>query len=237
MANLGALRDIVLDNLQRVAGDSLVQGTNVDRWINHCIRKVIATRHNWDAMEATYTINTIAGQELYNFPSSETKDVKQIAIRLSATDFFSPLREDSEDQLDQNIPAARMTGVPVAWCRTGHAFRLRPAPSVSTYSIRARVWNYPILLVDDADTNYWTDEHDDLVEDLATALGYRWTGDFERYGSLWQVAMAELGERIANDAKRLRPSRQTVAPGRCAGKPASSAGTRLGEAGAYRQYP
>lgn len=237
MPNLAGLQSIVLDNLQRVASDSTLQVSNATRWINHAIRKVICTRHSWDAMEATYTINTIQGQELYNFPSPDTKDVKQIALRLSPGDYYSPLREDSEDQLDQDIPATVVNGIPVAWCRSGHAFRLRPTPSVSSYSIRARVWDYPELLVDPSDFNYWTQEHDDLVEDLATALGYRWLGDFERYGSLWQLAMAELGERIANDARRLRPARHTVAPSERAGRPRSSAGTRIGESGYYRMYP
>ena len=78
--------------------------------------------------------------------------------------------------------------------------------------IRARVWDYPTPLTDPSATNYWTLQHDDLIEDLATALGFRWLGDFERYNALLQVAMQELQTRIADDMKRLRPARQTVSP-------------------------
>lgn len=236
MASLAELRERILDNLQRVAGDSTVQSANADRWVNHVIRHVFATRHNWDAMEATYSINMVADQELYPFPSSDTKDVKQVAMRLDSTSPYMVLHEESEDQLDGNIPLTSISGIPRAWARAGNALRFRPAPSVSTYGIRVRCWDYPVLLSGDGATNYWTSNHEDLVEDLATALGYRWLGDFERYSALWQLGMAELKERVENDAKRLRPSRQTVAPSSRAGRPASTAGTRIGEDGYYRQY-
>ena len=237
MATLSELRDNVLNNLERTADDSAVEADNADRWINYAIRKVMCTRHNWDAMERTYSVNTVADQELYAFPSSNTKDIKQVALRLDSTSAYMPLREDSEDQLDQDIPLTDISGTPIGWCRAGNAFRLRPAPSVSTYGIRVRCWNYPALLSADADTNYWTTNHDDLVEDLATARGMFWLGNTQDYQVLWQQSMAELGERIANDTSRLRPKRKTISPSQRAGRPASSAGPRLGEAGYYRQYP
>jgi hypothetical protein len=237
LATLAELRDIVLNNLERAESDSAVDGDNVDRWINHAIRKVMCTRHNWDAMEATYTVNTVADQELYAFPSSNTKDIKQVALRLSSTSAYGPLREDSEDQLDEDIPLTTISGTPVGWCRAGTAFRLRPAPHVSTFGLRVRAWDYPAALTTDSATNYWTTNHDDLVEDIATALGFKWLGDTEEYAKLLGAAMGELDERIKNDARRLRPKRKTIAPGTRAGRAASSAGPRLGEAGYYRQYP
>jgi hypothetical protein len=235
LANLGELRAIVLDNLERAASDSNMQAANADRWINHVIRKLFCTRHNWDAMEATWSINTVAGQEIYAFPSPDTKDIKQLALRLSPDSPYRPLREDSEDQLDEDSPLTVIGGTPSGWCRTGTAIRLRPVPGTSNYRIRARVWDYPTPLTDPAHTNYWTRDHDDLIEDLATALGFRWLGDFERYGALYQVAMKELQDRIADDAKRLRPSRQTVAPGVRAGRASSTVGPRL-SGDMYRQY-
>lgn len=236
MPNLGSLRESVLDNLQRVAADSVLQQANAERWINQTIRKAFCTRYNWDAMEATYSINTVAGQELYAYPSADTKDVKQIAVRNGPSGNFVPLREDSEDQLDGELPATVTGGVPRGWCRTGSAFRLRPVPSTSEIRIRARVWDYPAPLIGDAATNYWTLQHDDLVEDFATALGFRWLGDLERFGALWQLAQSELKERIEQDSKRLRPSRQTVSPSLRAGKPSSSVGPRIGDDSYYRQY-
>jgi hypothetical protein len=232
LANLGDLRSAVLDNLERAASDTNVQAANADRWINYVIRKTFATRHNWDAMEATWSINTVLGQELYAFPTPETKDIKQVALRLDPKSPYRPLREDSEDQLDEDISS--LPGIPCGWARSGMAIRLRPAPSSSNYRIRARIWEYPTKLVDPSATNYWTLQHDDLIEDLATAIGYRWLGDFERYGGIYQVAMKELEERIEQDAKRLRPSRQTVAPGMRAGRATSSVGPRFAEV--YRQY-
>lgn len=234
MANLGELRAIVLDNLERAASDSNLQSTNADRWINHVVRKLFCTKHNWDAMEATYSINTVVGQDLYAFPSSDTKDVKQVALRLSSDSPYLPLREDTEDQLDEAIPISTTGGIPVGWCRSGTAIRLRPVPSSSSMRIRARVWDYPAPLADDSATNYWTLQHDDLIEDFATALGFRWLGDFERYNALWQLASQELQSRIYDDAKRLRPSRQTVAPGMRAGRAASTVSPRFSEM--YRQY-
>jgi hypothetical protein len=236
LANLGELRQFVLDNLERAASDSNLQSQNADRWINHVIRKVFCTRHNWDALVATWSINTVADQELYPFPSADTKDVKQLALRLDTGSPYMPLREDSEDQLDEDIPMSRVGGVPCGWCRSGAAIRLRPVPSSSNYRIRARVWDYPAPLVDISATNYWTQQHDDLIEDLATAMGFRWLGDIERYNALWQLAFSALQERIAGDAKRLRPKRMTVAPGSRAGRAASTAGPRLSETGMYRQY-
>ena len=236
MANLGELRAIVLDNLERAASDTNVQSNNADRWINNVIRKSFCTRHNWDAMEATYSINTVSGQELYPFPSPQTKDVKQLALRLDSSSLYMPMREDSEDQLDWNIPVTSVGGIPKGWCRAGAGIRIRPVPSSSNFRLRARVWDYPTPLTDASATNYWTLQHDDLIEDMATALGFRWLGDFERYNALLQAAMNELQVRITDDMKRLRPSRQTVAPGMRAGKPSSSVGPRIGEDGYYRQY-
>jgi hypothetical protein len=236
LANLGELRAIVLDNLERAASDTNVQSNNADRWINNVIRQTFCTRYNWDAMEATYSINTVAGQEIYPFPSPQTKDIKQLAIRLDTGSPYMPMREDSEDQLDHNIPVTSVGGIPKGWCRTGAALRLRPVPSSSNYRIRARVWDYPTPLTDASATNYWTLQHPDLIEDLATALGFRWLGDFERYNALLQAAMGELQIRIADDMKRLRPARQTVSPSLRAGKPSSSVGPRIGEDGYYRQY-
>jgi hypothetical protein len=236
LASLGDLRAIVLDNLERAASDSNLQSSNADRWINNVIRKTFCTRYNWDAMEATYSINCVANQEMYPFPSPQTKDIKQIAVRLSSGSPYMPLREDSEDQLDHNIPLTVIPGVPKGWCRAGTSIRLRPAPGTSASRIRARVWDYPTPLTDPSATNYWTMQHDDLIEDMATALGYRWLGDFERYGAIWQASMQELQTRIADDMKRLRPARQTVSPSLRAGKPSSSVGPRIGEDGYYRQY-
>ena len=153
--------------------------------------------------------------------------------------FELPLHADArglEDQLDWNIPVTSVGGIPRGWCRAGAGIRIRPVPSSSNFRLRARVWDYPTPLTDASATNYWTLQHDDLIEDLATALGFRWLGDFERYNALLQAAMNELQVRITDDMKRLRPSRQTVAPGMRAGKPSSSVGPRIGEDGYYRQY-
>jgi len=237
LATLSELRASVLNNLERVSADSALEDANANRWINYAIRKVMCTRHNWDAMERTYSVNTVADQELYAFPSSDTKDIKTVSLRLSSTSVYMPLREDSEDQLDQDVPLTDISGTPIGWCRAGTAFRLRPAPSASTFGIRVRCWDYPAALSDDADTNYWTTNHDDLVEDLATARGLLWLGNTQDYQVLWQQAMTEMQERIANDMSRLRPKRKTISPSQRAGRPASSAGPRLGEAGYYRQYP
>lgn len=236
MANLGELRAIVLDNLERAASDTNVQAANADRWINNTIRKTFCTRYNWDAMESTYSINTVAGQELYPYPSALTKDIKQLAIRLSTGGIYMPLREDSEDQLDHNIPATTIGGIPKGWARSGTSIRLRPVPSNSNMRIRARVWDYPTPLTDASATNYWTLQHDDLIEDLATGLGFRWLGDFERFTALMQAGMGELQQRIIEDMKRLRPARQTLSPSMRAGRPSSSVGPRIGEDGYYRQY-
>lgn len=237
MATLAELREIVLNNLERTVADSATESANADRWINHVIRFVFCTRHNWDAMEATYVVNTVADQELYAYPSTNTKDIKQVAMRLGSDSAYFPLLEEFESQLDEDLPLETPGGTPVSWCRAGNAFRLRPSPAVSTYGLRVRTWDYPALLEDDADTNYWTNSHPDIIEQMATAMGFQWLGDDQKYGLRWQAGMAELQERVANDARRLRPRRTTLAPGTRAGRPTSSAGSRMGESGYYRQYP
>jgi hypothetical protein len=236
LANLGDLRAAVLDNLERAASDSIAQASNVNRWINHAVRYVLCTRHNWDSMERTYSVSLVAGQDLYAYPSLYTKDVKQVALRLDSTSPYFVLREDSEGQLDEDLPKTLVNGVPISWCRSGTSIRLRPTPSVSTFGIRARFFEYPMPLVTDADANYFTNEQEDLVEDIATAYGFRWLGSMDRYQALLGVAMQEMDLRINNDAKRLRPKRMTVAPGRAAGRAQSSAGTRFGD-DYYRMYP
>jgi hypothetical protein len=99
--------------------------------------------------------------------------------------------------------------------------------------IRARVWEYHCSAHRSSATNYWTTNHADLIENFATALGYAgWATSSATAPSASRDR--ELGTRIENNAKRMRPSRMTVAPGQRAGKPTSSVGAALGES--YRQY-
>src|SRR5262245_6513089 len=234
--NFGEITDAVMDNIERFASDSALDRSNAMRWVNEAIRFHFCTRHNWDAMERTHSINTIANQELYGFPSENTKDIQQVALRVDSGSPYCPLIEESEDQLDQNFPATELGAMPLGWARAGTAIRLRPVPSTSNFGLRVRSWQYPDLLSDDAETNYWTNQHWDLVIQLATALGWLWLGRNETYQLIWGVAVSTLEERIKEDMKRLRPHRRVVTPSGTAGRIGSSAGPR-NSLGIYRQYP
>ena len=138
-----------------------------------------------------------------------------------------PMREDSEDQLDWNIPVTSVGGIPKGWCRAGAGIRIRPCRPAATSVFRARVWDYPTPLTDASATNYWTLQHDDLIEDMATGAGL----PLARRLRAVQRAPAgrderAAGTRIADDMKRLRPAAQTVAPGMRAGKPSARASAR-----------
>lgn len=237
MATLLDIRTNVLDNLARAITDSARDSSNADRWINQVIRFTLCTRHSWDAMEATYAIDTVANQELYAYPTAQTKDIRQLAIRLSPTSPYYPLPEESEDQLDWNLPHTTIGGTPTSWSRAGSSVRLRPIPSSSDFGLRVRVWDYPMPLVNDSDMNYFTVDQEDLVEQFATGLGWLFLGSNDTYQLVWAAAMQELDRRIEDDARRLRPKRKTISPSTRAGRPGTIAGSRLGEAGVYRQYP
>ena len=221
------MRSAVQRKLDRANAPS-TEDTDVTRWINQAIREVICARHNWPSMDARYSITTTADKAQYALPNrNDIKDVNLIMLKDSSSgSTYKPLDEITGRQAMYAYGDGEPSGRPEAWMRFGKGIRLKPAPDVSTYSLRAVVWEYPAELINDDDTNDFTNYHTRLVETWAVSFGLEFYFDMERAVAMRGIAEAELAEAIKQSKVAAQPSHQSITPSRAAGRPAAP--TRAG---------
>ena len=222
MATLADIRGFVLGNLDRVGSPS-VDNTTVNRWINQAIREVICARHNWQFMEDSATVNTIADVGNYSWPLPDTfKDADLMLRRQDSTSPYFVMEEMTENQIRWQFPLTTQSDPTWVWSRRGSGFRLRPIPDKSTYGIALIGWWYPAEMTADTNTSELTTRYTRLLETWATVYGFEYHMEYDKAAQKRQAAETELAAAIIMDRTRLAPSRETLTPSRNAGRPARS---------------
>lgn len=222
MGSLADLKTAILENCDRPDLPTL-EITAVVRWINQAVRTV-CEKYNFESMERQYSINTIAGVDHYAYPSPLTKDIKRVDFGTTNAGPYVELEEVIEDQwaTESESQTTSGTGEPRRWCRFAKSIVLHPRPSVSTFSLRATVWNYPADLVMDDSTNDIVDNHGDYLETVATGRAFMLYGQLEMAQAFFARADQVLKEKLEADSVRLAPNDLSVTPGEIAGVAASA---------------
>lgn len=217
MASLSELRTAVLNNLDR-AGAPSDERANVTRWINQAIREDICAVHYWASMYSRRTVYLTAGINVYAWPEPTLwKYTAFLGARPDGEGAFAKLDEVSSPQILYGV-SRDLEGFPRYWCKRGSGFQVAPTPDVSTYQIEVIGWKYPADLVDDSNTNAFTDYYSRLVEYVVTARGWLHYGD-DTKADLWgKRAQAALNQAVQVDHERILPHQATMIPGGSAGR-------------------
>lgn len=237
MPNLGELRDAVLLSLNRADAPTAEQSACVD-WINEAIREKICVDHSWPSQEAVYDRNTVANQEDYAFPNpSNLQDVVAILIKADTSDYI-PLDEVTAVQARYAFLETTDTGQPRVWFRFGSSIFLRPIPDKSTYTMRAIVTELPGTLVNDSNSNAFTEGLSHVVKAWARVYGYEFYKEWDFAQAARAVAELELQRSISADKAQATPARIVAVPSQASGMPnANRRGWRRDDTGPYRMYP
>lgn len=238
MSTLAQIRGRVQRNLDRLQVTT-TEDADVDALINEIIREDICADHLWPSMEAVYTMNVTASVSLYAWPNPDNfKDCDNFKIRYETTDEYVPLlEEDPGVLLDTSRYPETDEDRPRVWAVAGEAFRIRPIPDASTYSLRVKVWEYPGYLTTDGATNWFTVNKPKLVIMGATMLGALYYGEAQDAAAWQALYRDELGKATNTDKRSQLPARPTFKPSLAAGRSLSNVpgssywGTRI--RGAY----
>jgi len=179
--SLSDIRTRVEENLDR---DDLTD-TQLNRWINDA-QRFICRAHNFSFMETECTSSTVDGQRSYALPDDFKSEINCELI--DSDDYRVPLTKAHKQDIE-NKWRYRDTddpGEPRHYAIQDGQIHLYPEPGHSdnddtAWTINFEYYGYLDDLSGDSDTNDLIDNHPEVVELIATAYGFRYDHDHEKY--------------------------------------------------------
>lgn len=161
MATYADMRARIADEL---GNDAAITDTQINNAIQSAIKQY--ERRPWWFNTRIVTFNTIANGELYRSnPTSVFANMVAIQSLQLITSFRRPLRAVDNNLID-HYQNGTVKGRPQLYARADNALRMYPIPD-QTYQIEM-LYVYKLdTLVNDSDSNYWTDEAEDLIRQSA----------------------------------------------------------------------
>jgi hypothetical protein len=141
-------------------------GSQIGAEVNAAIR-YYDTKRAWFTEERTLTFSTVAAQEDYT--SADNSYIDDL-IRIDG--MWSTLSNDKwricpMDYVErEGLTPPNDSGRPVYYAYTSRTIRLWPVPD-AVYTVRVLGWYRLAALVNDSDTNVWTEEAEDLIRHSA----------------------------------------------------------------------
>lgn len=158
------------DMRARIADELANDGAITTAQINNAIQSSIADYEGegfW-FNEAVATFSTVASQELYT--ASDLSDIPNIirilSMRVANSGAYTSYINGVENDTIEEVQDGSVKGAPIYYSRFANQIRLYPIPT-SAQVIKISYTNRLPTLVNDSDTNAWTETCEELIRQAA----------------------------------------------------------------------
>lgn len=187
MATLGDMKTRIATEMVR---DDLASGGENESILLNRIKEAVRhyTRENWWFLSTTTTATTTADQNYITRPT--TIDIIQ---RVSIPAIGADLEKIDITEIERNDEPSVQTGQPCAFSEYGTQIRLWPVPN-AVFTVKITGTTRLSELANNADTNVWTNEAQDLIVAHTKMALFRFPYRDEKGV---QMALAEVQEALS----------------------------------------
>lgn len=195
----------VITRVQRQFGDEAsvqIDESDIIRYINDACREIVLQN---DMLQATGTMDSVAGTNSYNFPS-DMISVRSIYYDNKKLKAFK--RTEYDEYINETDPDEDQTGIPWLFTRWGSQFLLYPRPD-SVQQIKLLYQQRPATVTAEGDTVPVPDEYFSRVVEYCLQQAYQTDEDWEaanQMNSQFSDGLARLKEHETIATTEFYPS-------------------------------
>lgn len=200
--------DITTRVLRQFGDEANVQIDNSDilRWINDAVRDFSVQN---DLTQATGTLNSVIGTNMYTFPADliYMRSIYYDGLKLQ---FYK--RTDYDEYVNKIDPTEVQTGTPVLYTRWGTQFQLYPTPD-AVKVIKMRYLQRPAEVTAQGDTVPLPPEYHNRIVEYCLQQAYQTDEDFDasaQMASQLSDGLTLLKEHETFEDKEFYPSISTL---------------------------
>lgn len=185
-------------DIRNSLGRSSADLTEITSWINNALLELIGA-FKFPEMEATGTIDTVAGQDSYDLPADfRAFDDNGVSILSPQSRFGGnlPVETRTEYRRERQYATTYTRGVPEAVHRFGQKMWVRPTPDATVTRIEFDYHKKLTKLAAPTDTSPLSDDWDECVFRGALYRGHLRYGEHDRVINVYNLFLALVRSRV-----------------------------------------